>query len=255
PGPGDGSPDGLEVLGSETGHGCQAWLLHRPGEQREVALGLDVRGGVIEEERFPGRLPGEERLEEGLRRLREAVDEEVAVDEVEGLALGGEQLSAARLVGVDAVGLGPELGEAPDEVVHLRQLAVVAATEHRDALGGPASLLQRRRHQGLVERLDVAAVLGLELPDRGRVETMKSTRAMASRRVSGAERSISRRSSGERAPRISSREDPSAIAWAIRKPAAARVCASAWRSAMTLAGRTTGVAPGVMGLRVPSGAV
>ena len=89
----------------------------------------------------------------------------------------------------------------------------------------------------------------------GRVETRKSMRAMASRRVPGAERSIRRRSSGERAPRISSREGPSAIAWAILNPAEASVCASAWRSAMTLAGRTTGVAPGVMAFGVPSAAV
>ena len=108
----------------------------RPGEQREVALGLHVRGRVVEEDRSPGRLSGEERLEEGLRRLGEPMDEEVTVDEVEALAVGGEQLAAARLVGVDAVGLGPELGEARDEVVHLRELAVVAAAEDRDPLRG-----------------------------------------------------------------------------------------------------------------------
>ena len=81
-------------------------------------------------------------------------------------------------------------------------------------------------------------------------------RAMARRWVPGAESSTSRCSSGESAPRSSSREGPWTVAWAMRNPASdSEPCERDGRSSMTRAGSTTGVAPGVMAFCAPSGAV
>ena len=72
---------------------------------------------------------------------------------------------------------------------------------------------------------------------------------MARRRVPGAESSTSRRSSGESAPRSSSREGPSADGLRHPEPGERRAAAPArCRSSMTRAGSTTGVAPGGMAL-------
>src|SRR5262249_15710877 len=112
-GPGNRLADGLQLLGGEPRGAGHGGVLDRAREEREVALRLHVRRRAVEEEGARGGVAGEEGLEKRVGGLAQAVNEEVPVDEVEGLPVRGEQLVPARLVWVDPVRLGPELAEAP----------------------------------------------------------------------------------------------------------------------------------------------
>ena len=140
----------------------QLRLLHRPREEGEDRLHLDLTRRRIQHDRARVAAGAEELADVGRILLLESPDEEVAVHEREALPVGLEGGGARDLVRMHQLGRRSQLREARDQRPQLAELGVAAPAEQREAFGngvGPVHAPEAGEERG-VQRIGVAAVGG-----------------------------------------------------------------------------------------------